>query len=334
MRQSLSERIILLYITPDMSLEIQILFALFLDLLFGDPRGIPHPARMVRRFALALEPSVRRMIKSPREAGVLAAVMVVGLAGLAAWGLLRLAALLHPWVYTALSIWIFYTALSARALADQSAEVCRALEVGNLVLGRKRVSEMVGRDTDRMDGEEVARAAIESVARHGVDGVIAPLICAFLFGPLGVILYKSIDALDAAFGHKNEQYYDFGRFSSWLDRLANWLPARVAVLFMAVAAMLLGMRPLAALRISLRDGSTQANLNDGLAEAAMAGALGVQLGGPVFRDGKFDPEPFMGDPVHRLEPGHIRQANALLFAMTILAATVFALLHKGFVAFR
>jgi adenosylcobinamide-phosphate synthase len=312
-----------------MSLEIQILFALFLDLLFGDPSGIPHPARMVRRFALALEPSVRRMIKSPRESGVLAAVMVIGLAGLAAWGLLKLAASLHPWAYTALSIWIFYTALSARALADRSAEVSRALEVGNLVLGRKRIAEMVRRDTDRMDREEVARAAIESVARHGVDGVIAPLICAFLFGPLGVILYKAIDVLDSAFGHKNEQYCDFGRFSAWLDRLANWLPARVAVFFMAVAAMLLGMRPLAALRISRRDGSTQANPDAGLVEAAMAGALGVQLGGPVFRDGKFDPEPFMGDPVHRLEPGHIRQANALLFAMTILAATIFALLHKG-----
>ena len=315
-----------------MSLEIQILLALFLDLLFGDPRGIPHPARMVRRFALALEPSVRTMIKSPREAGVLAAVMVVGLAGLAAWGLLRLAASLHPWAYTALSIWIFYTALSARALADRGAEVCRALEVGNLVLGRKRVAEMVGRDTDRMDGEEIARAAIESVARHGVDGVIAPLICAFLFGPLGAFLYKTIDALDSAFGHKNEQYYDFGRFSAWLGRLANWIPARVAVWFMALSAMLLGMRPLAALRISRRDGSVQANPNAGLPEAAMAGALGVQLGGPVFRDGKFDPEPFMGDPVHRLEPGHIRQANALLFAMTIIAATVFALLRKGLLA--
>jgi adenosylcobinamide-phosphate synthase len=317
-----------------MSLEIQILFALFLDLLFGDPRGFPNPARMMRRFALDLEPSLRRMIKSPREAGVVAAVMVIGLFGLAAWGLLRLAASLHPWAYTVLSIWIFYTALSARALADQSAEVYRSLEVGNLVLARKRVSEMVRRDTDRMDREEVARAAIESVARHSVDCVIAPLICAFLFGPLGAFLYKAIDVLDSAFGHKNEQYYDFGRFSAWIDRIANWLPARVTVWLMAVAAMLLGMRPLAALSISRRDGSTQANPNAGLPEAAMAGALGVQLGGPVFRDGTFDPEPFMGDPVQRLEPVHIRQANALLFAMTILAATIFALLHKGFVAFR
>jgi adenosylcobinamide-phosphate synthase len=317
-----------------MSLEIQILTALFLDLLFGDPRGFPNPARMMRRFALALEPSLRRMIKSPREAGVVAAVMVIGLFGLAAWGLLRLAASLHPWAYSALSIWIFYTALSARALADQSAEVYRSLEVGNLVLGRKRVSEMVRRDTDRMDREDVARAAIESVARHSVDSVIAPLICAFLFGPLGAFLYKAIDALDSAFGHKNEQYCDFGRFAAWLDRVANWLPARVTVWLMAVAAMLLGMRPLAALRISRRDGSTQTNPNAGLPEAAMAGALGIQLGGPVFRGGSFDPQPFMGDPVHRLEPGHIRQANALLFAMTILAATIFALLHKGFVAFR
>jgi adenosylcobinamide-phosphate synthase len=287
---------------------------------------------MVRRFALALEPSVRRMIKSPREAGVLAAVMAICLAGLAAWGLLRLAASLHPWVYTALSIWIFYTALSARALADQSAEVCRALEVGNLVLGRKRVSEMVRRDTERMDREEAARAAIESVARHSVDGVMAPLIYAFLFGPLGAFLYKAIDILDSAYSHKNEQYYDFGRFAAWLDRLANWVPARVAVFFMAVAAMLLGMRPLAALRISSRDGSMQDNPNEGIPEAAMAGALGVQLGGPVFRSGKFDPQPFMGDPVNRLEPGHIRQANALLFAMTILAATIFALLRKGILA--
>jgi adenosylcobinamide-phosphate synthase len=101
---------------------------------------------------------------------------------------------------------------------------------------------------------------------------------------------------------------------------------------MALSAMLLGMRPLAALRISRRDGSVQANPNAGLPEAAMAGALGVQLGGPVFRDGKFDPEPFMGDPVHRLEPKHIRQANALLFAMTIIAATIFALLRKGLLA--
>jgi adenosylcobinamide-phosphate synthase len=191
---------------------------------------------------------------------------------------------------------------------------------------------MVRRDTDRMDREEVARAAIESVARHSVDCVIAPLICAFLFGPLGAFLYKAIDVLDSAFGHKNEQYYDFGRFAAWIDRVANWLPARVTVWFMALAAMLLGMRPLAALRVSRRDGSIQANPNAGLPEAAMAGALGVQLGGPVFRDGNFDPQPFMGDPVHRLEPGHIRKANALLFAMTILAATVFALLRKGLMA--
>jgi adenosylcobinamide-phosphate synthase len=162
-----------------------------------------------------------------------------------------------------------------------------------------------------------------------VDCVIAPLICAFLFGPLGAFLYKAIDVLDSAFGHKNEQYYDFGRFAAWLDRVANWLPARITIWLMAVAAMLLGMRPLAALRVSRRDGATQENLNAALPEAAMAGALGIQLGGPVFRGGSFDPQPFMGDPVHRLEPGHIRQANALLFAMTILAATIFALLRKG-----
>ena len=147
-------------------------------------------------------------------------------------------------------------------------------------------------------------AAIESVARHSVDGVIGPLICAFLFGPMGAFLYKAIDALDSAFGHKNEQYYDFGRFAAWLDRLANWLPARVTVWFMALAAMLLGMRPLAALRISRRDGATQQNPNATLPEAAMAGGTGYTAGGdPFFAGAPSIPSPSWATPCIVLSQG-------------------------------
>jgi adenosylcobinamide-phosphate synthase len=312
-----------------MSLEYQILIALLLDLLFGDPRWLPHPVKIMGGFALALEPSLRRMIPSPREAGIVAAVMVIGLSGLVAWGLVRLAGLIHPWAADAVSIVLIYTSVAARDLADHSSEVLRALAAGNLSLAKKRVSWMVGRDTERMDEQEIARAAVESVAENTVDGVIAPLLYAFLFGPVGAIVYKAINTLDSTFGYKNERYIDFGWCSAKVDDLANWLPARLTVWLIAAGALLLGMRPMAAIHISRRDGRQHASPNSGLSEAAMAGALGIQLGGPVWRKGRLDPMPFMGDPVVRLERSHIRKANALMFATTIIAVTTGMLLLKG-----
>ncbi len=311
-----------------MSVELQILTAVFLCLLFGDLRGGSRPSTWIRRLARTLEPPARKMIRSPREAGALATLLVIVFSGIPAWALLRLAADFHPWAYAALSIWFFYGALSVRTLADRNGEVARALEVGNLVLARKRASEMTRRETESIEADETARIAVESVARHSVDASLAPLLCSFLFGPLGVLLYQAIDWTGAVYDRREEKYYDFGRVPERLERMANWIPSLVTVGFIALSAMLLGMRPFSALHAARRDGSAHESPTAGRPEAAMAGALGVQLGGPVYRDGVLGPLPFLGDPVEPIQPKHLRQANAILFAMTILAATVFALLHK------
>jgi len=275
------------------NIEYQVMTAVALDLLLGDPRWMPHPVKIMGRFALMLEPAVRRIIPSARTAGIAAAVAVIGCSGLAAWALVRLAGALHPWAADAMSIFLIYTSVAARDLAHHSAAVFRSLEARDLELAKERVSWIVGRDTKNMNEEDVIRAAVESVAENTSDGVIAPLFYAFLFGPVGAIVYKSINTLDSTFGYKNERYIDFGWCPAKIDDLANWAPARITALLIAAAAFLTGMRPRWAIHITRRDGRLHASPNSGLSEAAMAGALGVQLGGPVWRKGKLDTMPFL-----------------------------------------
>lgn len=312
-----------------MNLEYQILIALLLDFLLGDPRWLPHPVKLIGRFALLLEPHARKMIAAPREAGILAAMTVVALSGVSAWGLISLASFAHPWAADVVSILLLYTCMAARDLSRHSVAVLEALEKENLELAKQRVSLIVGRDTEEMGEGDVVRAAVESVAENTSDGVIAPLFYAFLFGPVGAVVYKAINTLDSTFGYKNERYVDFGCFSAKIDDAANYVPARLTAGLIAASAFLLGLDFRAAIRICRRDGRLHASPNSGLPEAAMAGALGIQLGGPVRRKGIIDHMPHMGDPVNKIEQDHIRKANKVMFAATVTAVVTGILFLKG-----
>lgn len=312
-----------------MNLEYQILIALLLDFLLGDPRWLPHPVKLIGHFALMLEPHARKIIAAQREAGIFAAITVIALSGLSAWGLVLLARFAHPWAANVVSILLLYTCVAARDLSRHSAAVLEALETGNLELARKSVSLIVGRDTEKMGEEEVVRAAVESVAENTSDGVIAPLFYAFIFGPVGAIVYKAINTLDSTFGYKNERYMDFGWFSAKADDAANYIPARLTAWLIAAAAFLMRMDYRAAVRICRRDGRRHASPNSGLSEAAMAGALGLQLGGSVWRKGVLDSMPCIGDPVNRIERGHIRKANRVMFSATAVAVVLGILITKG-----
>ena len=311
-----------------MNLEYQIIIALLLDLMLGDPRRLPHPVKGMGRLALFLEPHARSRISAPRAAGVLTALAVIMLSGLSAWGVIRLAGLAHPWAADAASILLLYTCLAAQDLSRHSDAVFQALEARDLEAAKHRVSLMVGRDTQDMSQEDIVRATVESIAENTCDGVVAPLFYAFLFGAAGAVVYKAISTLDSTFGYKNEPYRDFGWFPARLDDAANYLAARLTALLIAAAALVLGMDARAAMRIRKRDGRRHASPNSGLSEAAMAGALGIQLGGPVRRKGILDPRPRMGDPVNRIAQDHILKANNLLLAATILAAATGFLLTK------
>ena len=237
------------------------------------PRDSLPDSSLARRASTQV--AAQRVDVRLRLAGLVVALTVYGLTGLAAWGAIRLAALVHPIGADLVSIVIIYTAIAPRDLARHSMAVFRALTAGDLVEARRRVAMIVGRDTDRLDEPEVVRAAVESVAESTVDGVTAPLVFAVVAGPVGAIVYRAINTLDSMFGHRDARYRDFGWAAARIDDLANWLPARLTAPLVCLAALIAWQRPCRALRVLVRDGRRHESPNAGLSEAAMAGALGV-----------------------------------------------------------
>jgi adenosylcobinamide-phosphate synthase len=339
-----------------MRLEYQILVAIALDLALGDPRWFPHPVKLIGRMASALESPMRKTMTgvtkaitlcfgarflrrstqersatsqimsaqnaavSARIAGMATALIVILTTGLVTALLVIGAYHINAICGSIVSILLLYTSFAARDLASHSAEVYRALRKGDLERARYRASWMVGRDTDCLDESGVVRAAVESVAENTVDGVTAPLFFAVLGGPVGAMVYKAINTLDSTFGYKNERYIDFGWASARIDDLANYLPARLTAPVVILAACVMKLRPANALRICLRDSRKHASPNSGITEAAFAGALGVQLGGLLYRKGKPVEMPKLGEPITELQPRHISRVNALMLVTMILSA--------------
>jgi adenosylcobinamide-phosphate synthase len=231
------------------------------------------------------------------------------------------------------AIWMLYTALAAKDLAVHSRAVWEALESQDVLQARHAVSRMVGRDTAQLDESGIVRAAVESVAENTVDGILSPLFYALIFGPVGAMVYKAVSTLDSTFGYRNERYLRFGWASARLDDVANYIPARLGLFFVFIGALFGGGRPGPALRIGLRDARRHKSPNAGYGEAAFAAALGVQLGGPLRRNGRPDATPLLGDPVGPLDRRCIHKANRLMFSATLAAALLMsgarALLEAG-----
>ena len=300
--------------------EAQIVIALGMDLLFGDPRWLPHPVKLMGRSALFLEGPLRRSLRRPRLAGFAVTLVIVLGTALTVGLSLELAREIHPIAEDVLAISMLYTTFALKDLTLHAKRVYQALQQKDIEQARERVGRIVGRDTDNLDEPEIVRAAVESVAESTSDGVTAPLLFALALGPVGAMTYKAINTLDSTFGYKNERYLHFGFSAAKLDDLANYLPARITGLFMIIATFLLRMNTRRAIAVFLRDRRAHPSPNSGHTEAVMAGALGVQLGGESSYGHVIKKKPVIGDPLCNHEPQHILQANRLLQTTTILAA--------------
>ncbi|MBN1630141.1 MAG: cobalamin biosynthesis protein CobD [Thermoleophilia bacterium] len=294
--------------------------ALLLDAVLGDPRWLPHPAKLTGRLAQGLEVIARRRIKDERLAGAVTAGLVVAAATLATAIVTGASACLSPRAKDATSILVLWTAFAARDLADHALDVHGALQDADLVTARTLVGRMVGRDVSVLDEAGVVRAVVESVGENTVDGVTSPLFYAYLGGPMAAAAYKAVNTLDSTFGYRNERYVRFGWASARSDDWANWVPARLTPVAGSVAAWITGLHPVGLLRACLRDGGKHASPNSGIAEAAMAGALGVQLGGPLMRGGVLSDYPTLGDPLEPLAARHISRAVRFMAVTTVVWA--------------
>lgn len=290
-----------------------------LDLLMGDPCFLPHPVRLIGKLISETEKRLRG--SQPAESGkeirrgtaMVCVVLVVVVT--AAAGCLCAAYLMHPLVGVLLECLMTYQILAVKCLRVESMKVYRYLKEGNPAAARAAVSMIVGRDTERLDEEGIAKAAIETVAENTSDGVIAPMLYLALGGPVLGFFYKAVNTMDSMIGYKNEKYLYFGRAAAKLDDAVNYIPARVSACLMIAAAFFLGGDFLGrnAVRIYRRDRRKHASPNSAQTESVCAGALGIRLAGDASYGGKTVKKPYIGDASRGVEYEDIRRANRMMY---------------------
>jgi adenosylcobinamide-phosphate synthase len=301
-----------------------------MDLAAGDPPWLPHPVRFIGKLIEVSEKYLRAVFpKTPRGelwAGALLVVIVAGISAGLVTLLLWLCGLLSPAVRFLLETILCWQFLAVKSLKVESMKVFKALMEGDLEKARQAVSMIVGRDTERLDEAEVARAAVETVAESASDGILAPLLYMAIGGaPLG-ILYKAVNTMDSMVGYKNDRYLYFGRAAARTDDVLNFIPARFAGILMCISAYIAGFNGKNAFKIFFRDRKNHKSPNSAHTEAACAGALGLKLGGTNLYFGVPVEKPTIGDALRRIEAEDITRVNKLTYCTAFLGLALFCLL--------
>lgn len=257
------------------------------DLAFGDPRRW-HPVAGFGRVALALE---RALYAPTRLRGAIFAAALVAAPAIAARRLSARGRLAQSLVLAALT----WAALGGRSLTREALGVSNLVAREELEEARGALRSLCGRDASELDGPELCRAAVESVAENTGDAVVGALLWGAVAGPAGVAAYRAANTLDAMVGRRSERYAEFGWAAAKLDDAMSWPAARLTAALACAAAPLVGGSPRAAAGTTLRDGRLHPSPNAGRVEAAFAGALGLTLGGPLAYDGRVESRPRLGD---------------------------------------
>lgn len=265
-----------------------VLAAAALEAAVGYPdalhRRVPHPVvwigALISRLEAAFNPPAWSEL-ARRLTGVLTLIAIVLVSGLVGWMLARAGGFYVVVIVGTLG-------LAQRSLYEHVAAVTRPLRAGDLDASRDAVGMIVGRDVQRLDASGVAAAAIESLAESFNDGVVAPIFWFVVAGLPGLFIYKAVNTADSLIGHREPRWRAFGWASARFDDLLNLAPARLAGALIALAGR-------GGWRVMVRDASKHASPNAGWPEAAMAGALGVRLGGAAWYDGERSERPVFGN---------------------------------------
>jgi adenosylcobinamide-phosphate synthase len=290
---------------------ISITIAYFLDMLIGDPPDLPHPVRWIGTMISFFEKRWNKG-KFKRWKGVLMLLFILLFVFYIVGVLVVIGYSIHPLVGIFVESIVIATSIAQKSLKVASLEVYRPLLEGDIKAARKKLSYIVGRDTESLDEGEIARGAIETVAENTSDGVTAPLFWALIGGAPLAMVYRAANTCDSMVGHMNDRYKEFGWASAKWDDLLNWIPSRLTGML-----MLIGKRPenrsyKKAWTILFRDAKKHPSPNSGWGEAAVAAILGIQLGGINYYKGMVSNRAKMGDPIQPIQAKHIIKANHIL----------------------
>lgn len=312
---------------------IDLLIAVLLDLIIGDPQGYPHPVRLFGSIIKGQERLVRRIFSSKRG---------LNFGGLVIVGLNMSLAFFIPFyiliivkgysnssgngiLFHLLNIYMMYSAIAARCLRDEGVKIYKALNIG-IDEARVKLSYIVGRDTKDLEESEVIRATIETIAENTSDGVIAPLLFAMIGGAPFAYLYKMVNTMDSMLGYLNDKYKYIGYFPAKTDDIFNYIPARLTAILMNLSCFI-KYNGINGWRIMLRDRRNHKSPNCGYPEGAVAGLLEVQLGGDNYYFGEIMKKPRIGNALKPLEKLDIKRSIEVMFRTEILIVLIYIIIE-------
>lgn len=311
----------------------QIVAAMLLDAILGDPQSVFHPVALIGRVIRFWEKRLSGG-KELKAGGVIFCAAVLLTVGLAVFLPLKLAERVHPLIYTAFNVYLLYAALAYRSLKDEAVAVADALAERDLSFARRRLARIVGRDTSMLLEGGVVRASVETVAESYIDGVVSVIFymtlghffgCAALFA----WIFKAVSTMDSMVGYDDEQYRDFGFAAAKLDDVLNFIPARLGAILAVAASSFSGYDYNHALRVFMRDRRKHKSPNSAHGESVFAGLLGIALGGGAYYNGVYEKRPWIGDDLREPEPEDIWRACDILDRAYMLCALLVLIITGG-----
>lgn len=286
---------------------IDIVIAVFLDLLIGDPPNWPHPVRLIGRIITGLEKWIRKRFVNLRVGGF---ILLLGTLFAVSLPLILMNVIIPPPFLRIGNIYLLFSALACRSLSDEAFKVKKQLDNQDIMGARKQLAMIVGRDTEALDEAGIVRGVVETVSENTVDGIISPLLFMLIGAPFGlsvylVWLFKAVSTLDSMVGYRQAYYAEIGYASAKADDLLNFLPARLGALALIVSGLIVNLDVKRGIFVFLRDRNNHDSPNSAHPESAVAGLLGIQLGGTNHYFGMSVQKPTIGNPIVELKAKHI-----------------------------
>ncbi|MBC8589460.1 adenosylcobinamide-phosphate synthase CbiB [Paratissierella segnis] len=303
-----------------------LIIAVIIDFLIGDPYSFPHPVKLMGKIIELEEKFIRKYFKSKKKlkiAGLFIVIINISLGFFPIHLILNIIKT-NKILYNLVSIYLIYTCIAAKNLMDEANKVLKKLDI-SVEKARVQLSYIVGRDTQNLNRDEIIKATIETVAENTSDGVIAPYFYIMLFGVPGGFVYKFVNTMDSMLGYKNDKYMDLGFFPAKADDLFNLIPSRLTAVLMNISS--LGrFNTKKGFKILIRDRRNHKSPNSGYPESAVAGLLGIQLGGSSYYHGVLVEKPTIGDKDVDIDKTHISNTIEIMYRTLIAFLLLYFLL--------
>lgn len=308
---------------------LSIIIAVILDFIIGDPYSFPHPVKLMGNIINFEEKVIRKISNSKfflKLGGLIIVAVNISLGFLIPFMLLN-ALKEYKLIYNIVNIYLIYTCIAARSLHYEAMKLSQAIDNG-IQDARKKLSYIVGRDTSNLNETDIIRATVETVAENTSDGVIAPLLFIMILGAPGGLAYKFVNTMDSMLGYMNDKYIDLGYFPAKVDDAFNFFPARITGILMCVSSFM-KFNVESGIRVMIRDRKKHKSPNSGYPEAAVAGLLGIQLGGNSYYHGELVKKPTIGDKFSLMDKKTIYDTIQIMYRSEMFMLFIYIVVYNG-----